>query len=177
MSADQQALDLFVERLLQLDLDPQQLRDDPTGEQWLPHSLRRMAREDPACRQELAEFVQIELALHDMPAPLDVHQPSDVFFTRRVMERLPKREAVDDQRRNWILASAYALAIGVAYLLLGPLLSSGELTGWFEGSFEPVHSWYHGYAIEAGGMWMVALLAGCALALALVPAGRRRADA
>lgn len=166
MSANEDALEQFVERLLQLELDPQQLREDPAGERWLPRSLRQIVNQNPACRRELAEFVEMEIAL------LDVHEPCDVFFTRQVMDRLPKLEAVDDRRRNWILASAYALAIGVAYLLLGPLLSSGELTTWVE----PVHDWYHGHAAEAGGMWMVVLLAACALAL--VPAGgRRRADA
>ncbi|KIG13470.1 hypothetical protein DB30_08036 [Enhygromyxa salina] len=166
MSAPSPDLDRFVERLTELDLDPELLREDPTGERWLPRSLRQLVTHDPACRQELAEFVEMELAL------LDVHEPSDVFFTRQVMDRLPTLEAVDDRRRNWILASAYALAIGVAYLLLGPLLSSGELTSWVE----PVHHWYHAHAVEAGGMWMVLLLAACALAL--VPAGGdRRADA
>jgi hypothetical protein len=173
MSAEQQlvdpVIDQFIDQLTQLDLDPQLLREDPSGERWLPRSLRRMVSEHPACRQELAQFVEMELAL------LDVHEPSDVFFTRRVMDRvndIPGFEAVNDTRRTWILASAYALAIGVAYLLLGPLLTSGELAGWVE----PVHDWYHGHAVEAGGMWMVLLLAACALAL--VPAGGRlRADA
>ncbi|PRQ09298.1 hypothetical protein [Enhygromyxa salina] len=159
-------LERFVEQLVELDLDPAQLREDPTGERWLPHALRQTVRNDPACRQELAEFVEMELAL------LDVHEPCDVFFTRQVMDRLPRIEAIDDRRRNWILASAYALAIGVAYLLLGPLLSSNQLTAWVD----PVHDWYHAHAVEAGGMWMVLLLAACALAL--VPAGSgRRVDA
>ena len=117
---------------------------DPRGERWLPAGLRRMIEDDPECARELDEFVAMELALYD------VHEPSDAFFTRRVLDRLPEMEAIDDRRRTWILASAYALAIGVAYLLLGPLLSSGELAGFVE----PVHDWYHDHAIEAGGMWV-----------------------
>ncbi|PRP91552.1 hypothetical protein ENSA5_54280 [Enhygromyxa salina] len=158
----------FIEALCELDLDPQLLREDPGGERWLPRSLRRMAQEDPACARELAEFVEMELAL------FEVHEPNDAFFTRLVMDRLPELEAVDDRRRTWILASAYALAIGMTYLLLGPLLRSGEFAGWVE----PLHDWYHGLPLEAGGMWMVLALVLAAGALVLIPSGgRRRADA
>lgn len=160
------SLERFVEQLCALELDPEQLRRDPRGERWLPASLRRMAEEDPACARELEEFVAMELAL------FDVHEPSDAFFTRRVMERLPEIEAVDDRRRTWILASAYALAIGVAYLLLGPLLSSGEIASFVE----PVHDWVHSRALEAGGMWISLVLLVVAGVLTLAPTGRR-ADA
>lgn len=161
----------FIEQLCELELDPQQLRDDPSGETWLPASLRRMAAEEPECARELAEFVAMELALHQ------AHEPCDAFFTRAVMVRLPDVEAVDERRRTWILASAYALAIGVAYVLLGPLLSSvgggGELAAWTE----PLHDWYHDHAVEAGGMWMVAALLLTAAALVVLPVGRRSVDA
>ena len=103
-------LDEFVERLCELELDPQLLREDPSGERWLPASLRRMAAEDPECASELAEFVAMELALHQ------AHEPCDAFFTRAVMVRLPAVEAVDDRRRTWILASAYALGLPPAQL-------------------------------------------------------------
>jgi anti-sigma factor RsiW len=165
------SVEQFVERLCELELDPQQLREDPSGERWLPGSLRRMVAEDPACARELAEFVEMEIALHQ------VHEPSDAFFTRAVMVRLPAVEAVDDRRRTWILASAYALSIGVAYVLLGPLLGSfgggvsgGELAAWME----PLHDWYHDHAVEAGGMWMIAALLLVAGALVVLPAGGRR---
>jgi hypothetical protein len=157
-------LDRFVEQLCELELDPQLLREDPRGQRWLPASLRRMAEADPACARELAEFVEMELAL------CDVHEPSDAFFTRCVMDRLPELEAVDDRRRTWILASAYALAIGVAYILLGPLLSSGEATSWAA----PIHDWYHDHAVEAGGVWMVAALLAAAATLVVFPAGGGR---
>jgi anti-sigma factor RsiW len=157
-------LEHFVERLCELELDPQLLREDPSGERWLSASLRRMANDDPECARELAEFVAMELALHQ------AHEPCDAFFTRAVMVRLPAIEAVDDRRRTWILASAYAMAIGVAYVLLGPLLSSGELAAWME----PLHDWYHDHAVEAGGVWMVAALLLTAAALVVLPAGGRR---
>lgn len=160
-------LDRFVEQLCELELDPQQLRSDPRGERWLPTSMRRMVEDDPACARELEEFVAMELALHD------VHEPSDAFFTRRVMDQLPELEAVDDRRRTWILASAYALAIGVAYLLLGPLLSSGEIASFVE----PVRGWYQGHALEAGSVWISLVLLVMAGVLTLAPTGRRRADA
>lgn len=162
-----ESLDRFIEQLCELELDPEQLRSDPRGERWLPSNLQRMVAEDPACARELDEFVAMELALGD------VHEPSDAFFTRRVMERLPELEAVDDRRRTWILASAYALAIGVAYLLLGPLLSSGEIASFVE----PVHDWYHAHALEAGSVWISVVLLATAGVLTLAPTGRKRADA
>jgi anti-sigma factor RsiW len=155
-------LDRFVEQLCELELDPELLRSDPRGERWLPASLRQMAEEDPACARELAEFVAMELALHD------VHEPSDAFFTRRVLDRLPECAAIDDRRRTWILASAYALAIGVAYLLLGPLLSSGAISSFIA----PVHDWYHDRAVGAGGMWIALALLVTACLVTLAPTRR-----
>jgi hypothetical protein len=167
-------LDQFVERLCELELDPQLLREDPSGQRWLPAPLRRMVAENPDCARELAEFVEMELELHR------AHEPCDAFFTRAVLDRLdrlPCMEVVDDRRRTWILASAYALAIGVAYVLIGPLLSSsaGEVAAWME----PLHDWYHDHAVEAGGMWMVVALLLTAGALVVLPAGgsRRSVDA
>ena len=161
-------LDQFVERLCELELDPQLLREDPSGERWLTASMRRMVAEDPECARELAEFVEMELAL------THAHEPVDAFFTRAVMGRLPAVEAVDDRRRTWILASAYALSIGVAYVLLGPVVQSvggtGEIAAWME----PLHDWYHDHAVEAGGVWMVAALLLTAAALVVLPAGGRR---
>jgi hypothetical protein len=165
-----ETLEQFVERLCELELDPQLLREDPSGQRWLPAPLRRMVAENPDCARELAEFVEMELELHR------AHEPCDAFFTRAVLDRLPPIEAVDDRRRTWILASAYALAIGVAYVLLGPLLASaGEVAAWME----PLHDWYHDHAVEAGGMWMVAALLLTAGALVVLPAGgsRRSVDA
>jgi hypothetical protein len=162
--------DRFVEQLCELELDPELLRTDPRGERWLPTDLRKMIDEHPECAREFDEFVAMELALYD------VHEPSDAFFTRRVMDQLPAIEAIDDRRRTWILASAYALAIGVAYLLLGPLLSSGEISN-YSRFIDPVQDWYHGGALEAGGMWIALVLLATAGVLTLAPTGRRRADA
>ena len=160
-------LDAFIERLCELELDPALLRSSPRGERWLPADLQRVIAEDPECARELDEFVAMELALHD------VHEPSDAFFTRRVLDQLPEIEAVDDRRRTWILASAYALAIGVAYVLLGPLLSSGELAS----MAGPLHDWVHDHAVETGGMWIALALLVTAGVLTLAPTDRRRADA
>lgn len=158
-------LDAFIEQLCELELDHDTLRDDPSGERWLPAALREQVRRDPACARELQEFVAMELSLYD------VHEPCDAFFTRSVMDRLPDIEAVDDRRRTWILASAYALAIGVAYVLLGPWLGSGEVTGWFQ-SLQALGG---ERAIEAGGVWMAAALLLTAAALVVMPTGRRSA--
>ena len=160
-------LDEFIDTLCSLDLDPLEIQADPTGEGWLPASLRRAIAEDPQCRAEFDEFVEMELAL------MDVHEPCDAFFTRRVMDSLPELEPIDDQRRTWILASAYALAIGLTYLLVGPVLSSGDLGSYFE----PLHDWYHAHAVEAGGVWMVVALLCTAGVLVVLPTeggGRHR---
>ncbi len=162
-------LERFVARLCELDLDPAALRSDPRGEAWLPAELRELVASDPECARELDEFVAMELAL------CELDEPSDPYFTRRVMERLPEIEAIDDRRRTWILASAYALAIGVAYVLLGPLLGSGELAGYVE----PVRAWVRAEAgaLEALGMWIALGLLLTAGLLSLAPIERRRADA
>lgn len=159
-------LDRFIEALCELEVDPELLRSDPRGERWLPAALQEQIEDDPACARELAEFVAMELALHD------VHEPSDIFFTRRVLDRLPEElGAIDDRRRTWILASAYALAIGVAYLLLGPLLVSGEISG----LVAPMHDWVHEHAtLGAGSMWIALALLLAAGVLTLAPTGRRR---
>ena len=171
-------LDHFVDQLCELELDPELLRIDPCGERWLPASLQAMVREHPACARELAEFVAMELSLHDVP------EPSDAFFTRRVMDRLPEIQAVDDRRRTWILASAYALAIGVGYVLLGPLLHSGKIAGFVSDSLHgwaPLHGVAHGHAVEralgAGGMWIAFALLVAAGVLVLAPTWRRSVDA
>ncbi|MCA9681423.1 MAG: hypothetical protein KC457_04440 [Myxococcales bacterium] len=162
------AADEFLEDLIALEVDVDLLRRDPQGRSWLPASMRARIDADPDCARELAEFVTMELELHGVHVP---QQPADVFFTRAVMQHLPKVETVDDRRRTWILASFYSLAIGVAYLLLGPLLSSGELAGWIE----PARDWVDAHAVEAGGLWMTAAMLAVACVLVLLPTDRAKA--
>jgi hypothetical protein len=157
--------DRFLERLLELELDARTLQTDPRGETWLPADLRAQVERDAECAREFEQFVATELAL------FDVREPSDAFFTKRVMQQLPAVDAVDDSRRTWILASAYALAIGLTYLLLGPWLGSLEFGEWL--------AWSESFTGEVGGAGMaIGLLLGAA-ALLVVPlgAGRRAADA
>lgn len=154
-------LDRFVEQLCELDIDPQRLREDASGASWLPASLYELTQRDEACALELAEFVEMELSL------LDVHEPCDAFFTRRVLDSLPQVDAVDETRRTWILASAYALAIGLTYVLVGPMFGSGEIAAYFA----PLHDWYHDHALETGGLWMALALMCTAGALVVLPTG------
>lgn len=159
----------FLDRLLELELDARTLQADPRGETWLPADMRAELDRDDQCARELDEFVATELAL------FDAREPSDAFFTKRVMQQLPSIDAVDDQRRTWILASAYALAIGVAYLLLGPLLGSGELGE----VLASLRGWSETYASEAGGAGLaIGVLVGTAALLVLpIGPGRRAAGA
>ncbi|NVB42226.1 hypothetical protein G6O69_30665 [Pseudenhygromyxa sp. WMMC2535] len=161
------ASERFLEALVELELDPELLRGDPSGRSWLPEAMLAMVESDEDCAFELREFVDMELEL------LELHEPSDAFFTRAVMGQLPEIEAVDDRRRNWILASAYALAIGVGYLLLGPALQSGELSS----SLEPLRAWYESHALEAGGLWGAVVMLVIAGALVVLPTDMRRAGA
>lgn len=169
MSADSPLRDRFVERLLELELDARTLQTDPQGETWLPADMRAQVERDAECARELEEFVATELVL------FDGREPSDAFFTKQVMQQLPSIDAVDDPRRTWILASAYALAIGVTYLLLGPWLGSGE----FGQRLGEWVAWSENLATETGGAGLaIGLLLGTAALLVLpLGAGRRAADA
>jgi hypothetical protein len=175
----------FVDRLCALELDPELVRRAPAGEGWLPADLRQLAANDQACADELAQFVAMELELYDhhqQPGLADRLGPRDVFFTRSVMDRLPEIEAIDERRRTWILASGYALAIGVAYLLLGPLLSSGTLAAYVSAVSDSVsgslHDWGHSHhVLEASGAWLALALLLAAGLLSIAPTERRRAGA
>ena len=166
--------DRFLDRLLELELDARTLREDPRGETWLPADLRAAIENDPSWASEFEEFVATELSL------FDVREPSDAFFTKRVMQQLPELNAVEDSRRTWILASAYALAIGVAYLLLGALINSGELGSTVAGEwFASLSAWSESHASEAGGAGLAIgfLVAIAALLVLPLGPGRRAADA
>lgn len=119
------SVERFEEELIGLDVAMPQLRSDPTGSAWLPPNLRRAAETDQRCQQILREFVEVELLMFD-----EATGPSDALFTARVMRALPAAERADARRRTYILASAHALAIGVAYLVLWPLYEGGSLRPW-----------------------------------------------
>jgi hypothetical protein len=107
--------DRFIERLLELELDARTLQADPRGETWLPADLRALVESDAELGRELDEFVATELAL------FDGREPSDAFFTKRVMQQL----------------------------LLGPWLGSAEFGEWLAWS-ESVASEAGGAGVAIG---------------------------
>lgn len=102
------------------------LRRDPHGTSWLPAELRALVEAQTACRDELRRFVDREIELFG-----SVRQRSDALFTDRVLRAAAPVQiagaGLDRRYRSYILASAYALATGVAYLMLAPLLGVAAL--------------------------------------------------
>lgn len=111
--------------LLELDVSSEQLRADPSGRSWLPAELWAQVEHDADARRALREFVAFELEMFD-----DARRGSDALFTAKVVRALPQGERPDGMRRHVILASAHALAIGVAYLGLWPLYEGGYFQPW-----------------------------------------------
>lgn len=105
------------------------LRRDPEGTTWLPAELRALVDADPTCHEELRRFVDREIELFG-----SVRQKGDALFTDRVLKAAAPVEiagaGLDGRVRGWILAFAYALATGVAYLMLAPLLGLAALGTW-----------------------------------------------
>ena len=100
------------------------LRRDPEGKTWLPAELRALVAADDTCR-----FVDREIELFG-----SVRQKSDALFTDRVLRAAAPVQiagaGLDSRLRSYILAFAYALATGVAYLMLAPLLGLAALGTW-----------------------------------------------
>ena len=105
------------------------LRRDPTGTTWLPDELRALVDGDELCQEELRRFVDREIELFG-----SVRQKSDALFTDRVLKAAAPVEiagaGLDSRLRSGILAFAYALATGVAYMMLAPLLGLAALGTW-----------------------------------------------
>jgi hypothetical protein len=115
--------------LEEADIPSSVLRRDPEGAGWLPAELRALVETQPCCREELRRFVDREIELFG-----SVRQKSDALFTDRVLRAAAPVEiagaGLDTRRRSYILAFAYALATGVAYLMLAPLLGLAALATW-----------------------------------------------
>lgn len=105
------------------------LRRDREGTTWLPAELRALIEADDRCRDELRRFVDREIELFG-----SVRQKSDALFTDRVLKAAAPVQiagaGLASRQRGWILASAYAMATVVAYLMLAPLLGLAALGTW-----------------------------------------------
>jgi len=149
--------------LEEADIPSSVLRRDPEGTTWLPAELRALVDADPACHVELRRFVDREIELFG-----SVRQRSDALFTDRVLRAAAPVQiagaGLDRRYRSYILAFAYALATGVAYLMLAPLLGLAALGTWTGQVAEVVGGEEGGGA----GLRAVAVLVGAVVLVAAV---------
>lgn len=139
--------ELFVDRLCELELEPQQLRRDRHGATWLPADLLEAMRRDERLGFELQQFVDEELAMFDEASLGD-----DAWFTARVMAQLPAGgeadAGIDPARRRALVGLGYLAAAAVcgAWLLQIGLAAESASEFW-QSSW---HAWVE--AISVGGL-------------------------
>lgn len=122
------AIGRLRQALLDVDVEPGVLRRDPRGHTWLEPSLREAIDGDPVCEEELAAFVEAELALFD-----GASMEADPFFTARIIDALPAVEpsGLSLRARTVVLAVFQILAFASAYAALWAL-APDRLHGWIE---------------------------------------------
>lgn len=116
-SAEPTLVERLREALCELEVEPSVVRADPGGGSWLPAELLSWCEADPACREELREFVAAELAL----ARLSSDDGPDPFFTARVVRALPSRivgSRLSPRGRAVVLSAAWAAAGAAAWAVL-----------------------------------------------------------
>ena len=117
------------EHLYSLDIRPAQLRSDPLGETWIGDEWFEAVCLEPQLLGVVRRFVEEELELYD-----SVRGQADAFFTARVIEAASPMEVAGaglaPRYRSWVLASAYALALGTASLIAMPWLRGQGYAGW-----------------------------------------------
>jgi hypothetical protein len=142
------------------------LRRDREGKSWLPAELQALVAADPTCHAELHRFVDREIELFG-----SVRQRSDALFTDRVLKAAAPVQiagaGLDSRYRSVILAFAYALATGVAYFMLAPLLGLAALRTW-SGQLVEAVGLDEGGNIGARALAVLAA-AGLVVAVAFVP--------
>lgn len=144
------------------------LRRDPEGTTWLPAELRALVDADPTVHDELRRFVDREIELFG-----SVRQKSDALFTDRVLKAAAPVEiagaGLDSRLRSWILAFAYAMATGVAYMMLAPLLGLAALGTWTSQIVSAVGADDGGTAVGARSIGVLVGAAILVVAVAFVP--------
>lgn len=117
----QEREDAFLEYLYELEVSSDVLRRDPRGQSWLAPEWRRQVEADRRLQDALATYVHEELELFE-----SVRVRADFVFTNAVVTATEPSEmfgaGLDPRFRTWIVAGAWALAIGVAYLMWAQLV-------------------------------------------------------
>lgn len=139
------------ELLAQLELSPEVLRRDPSGEHWLPSEARRLVEANTDCQRALDDFVAEELELwsaFDKPlAP-----GPDPFFTARVVDSLPEPPSgtrLTPRRRALLLGLFHAVAGVLAYAVLTMVPES--TARWAE----QAHTWLSWGSTIDTNLWLV----------------------
>jgi hypothetical protein len=122
------------ELLAVLDVPLGTLRRDPSGDTWLPPSVREASSTDDSVRDDVARFVESERQLR-----LDADVGADPLFTARVLQSLPARPAgtgLSPRQRLAILAGSYAAAALVGWVVFDALAST-TFASWADAA----HGW------------------------------------
>ena len=116
----------LYDALCELDVQPADVRGDPSGKTWLPDELRALVEADERCQKVLAEWIDEELEFFD-----SVKLRPDALFTDRVVKATEPEQiagaGLEPARRGLVLAAAYALAAGLAILFLRQLVTETSL--------------------------------------------------
>ncbi len=88
------------------------IRNDPSGDSWLPAKWRACIAASAEYREVFEQFIADELELGDSVRLADTR---DIWFTARVVEATGGAKVygagLDPRYRNWIVTGGYALAI------------------------------------------------------------------
>lgn len=165
MTPEPRSIEALEEHLYSLELRPAQLRRDPDGATWLGAEWAALVRDDPRLRAVVHRFVEEELELYD-----SVRGQADAFFTARVIAAASPVEiagaGLAPRYRSWILAFAYAMALGVAAMVFLPWLKGHGVPSISESFHELIA---HELGGEGAGSWLIA--GGLTLAAVVVASG------
>ncbi len=118
----------LYDALCELDVLAADVRKDPSGKTWLPDDLRALVESNARCREVLAEWIDEELEFFD-----SVKLRPDALFTDRVVKATEPEQiagaGLEPGRRGLVLAAAYALAAGLAILILRSVIVETSLLG------------------------------------------------
>jgi len=158
------AVDRLESMLVELELSPDVLRRDPSGDTWLPEAARALVKANPACREALDEFVASELHLWTASSEQAMLPPVDPFFTARVVGALPGPRSGTrlSPRRRALVLGLFHVAAGLLACVVVTMVPESTAR-WAE----QAHSML-AWGSESGSLWLAATAIGGAVLLAFV---------